>query len=84
MGYSFVCLTDHNQATPDPGREGIVHIDSGEDGYRHRHHMCVLGINWENVRWYHDCVDPHRDVIRMALTIVILVHAGTFSLGLIM
>lgn len=61
MGYSFVCLTDHNHATCDPGKEGIVHIDSGEDGNRCRHHMCVLGINWEKVHWYHDNVDPHRD-----------------------
>ena len=62
MGYSFaVCLTDHNRATPDPGREGIVHIDSGEDGYACRHHLCVLGINWDAVHWHHDHVDPHRD-----------------------
>lgn len=61
LGYSFVCLTDHNRATRDPNRAGIVHIDSGEDGYRHRHHMCVLGINWGKVIWYHDNVDPHRD-----------------------
>jgi hypothetical protein len=60
-GYSFVCLTDHNESTPDPGVPGILHITSGEDGYGCRHHVLVLGIDFERVRSYHEYVDPDRD-----------------------
>lgn len=60
-GYTFVCLTDHNQAVPDPGVPGIMHITSGEDGDPRRHHICAIGINFERVHWYHDHVDPNRD-----------------------
>lgn len=60
-GYTFICLTDHNSAEPDPDALGIVHITSGEDGYGWRHHILALGINLEKVEWYHDNVDPDRD-----------------------
>lgn len=43
--YSFVCITDHNCCTDDPFTKDILHINSGEDGKKNRHHLLNLGIN---------------------------------------
>ncbi|UCG33609.1 MAG: hypothetical protein JSU68_03045 [Phycisphaerales bacterium] len=53
-GYDFICVTDHNRSTADPGVPGILHILSGEDGDNCRHHWLALAINLSKV-------DPKRD-----------------------
>ena len=44
-GYTFICLTDHDKATCDPGIPGILHIRSVESGDWCRHHLNALGIH---------------------------------------
>lgn len=46
-GYDFIALTEHNQITPDPGVEGMLHIVNSEEdtqGY-FGNHILALGIN---------------------------------------
>lgn len=47
LGYDFIALTHHHTIIPDPGADGILHIDGVEDGdwdwpYNPPH---ILGIN---------------------------------------
>lgn len=46
-GYDFIALTEHNKLEPDPGVDGILHIQNSEENTQGRggNHLLGIGIN---------------------------------------